>query len=145
MKRFLVTGCLVALVAAAGVTSASAAKYKDFGGPLKGNGTMSFSAFKSGHKYTKAGYFTIWQVPMKCGGGTTALGSFDTSSTVNVSSRRKFSYTFHFSTGGTAKVNGKFNRSGSKATGTFKASGVNFSTHSNCTTNGNRKWRAETY
>jgi hypothetical protein len=145
MKRTVVIACVVVIATAVLAMPASAlAAVKDFGGPVKGGGTITFSAQRSSGKYTKAGLFELKRVPMKCSGGVSTLGSFSTANSVNVSSR-KFSYTFHLSSG-TAKVSGTFNVAGDKATGTFSASGVNFgSGHTNCTTNGSRTWKAFTY
>ncbi|MGH2926432.1 MAG: hypothetical protein ACRDK1_10735 [Solirubrobacterales bacterium] len=145
MRRILTVGLVAALATALLAAIAYAATVKDFGGPVKGGGATTFSATKSGGDFTKAGLFSFVRVPLNCSGGSSTLGSFSTNNSVNVSSRRKFSYVFHFSSGGTATVTGKFNQAGDKATGTFKASGVNFSTRTNCTTNGERDWRAETW
>ncbi len=144
MKRMFAVAILAALATMV-VAAVAYAATKDFGGPVKGGGAMTFNATRSSGKYTKAGLFGFVRVPLKCSGGTSTLGSFNTSNSVNVSSRRKFSYTFHFSSGGSAKVEGKFNRAGNRANGTFRVSGVDFTTRTNCSTKGDRDWKAETY
>lgn len=147
MKRIVVTAGVVVLSSAVLAAVAYAATQKDFGGPIQGGGTMSFGALGSNGKYTKVGSIYINRIPLKCNEGTT-LGNLSTSSTfygVNVSSRRKFSYTMNFGGGQTVKLSGQFNAKGNKATGTVNASGLNFTSLTNCTTKGSRKWRAETY
>ncbi len=144
MRRIFVAAFLAAL-ATMFVAAVAYAATKDFGGPVKGGGAMTFSATRSSGKYTKAGLFEFVRVPLKCSGGASTLGSFNTGNSVNVSSQRKFSYTFHFNSGGTAKVQGRFNSAGDKANGTFRVTGVNFTTRTNCSTNGDRDWKAETY
>jgi hypothetical protein len=139
------TVAILAAMATMVVAAVAYAATKDFGGPVKGGGAMTFSATRSSGHYTKAGLFEFVRVPLKCNGGASTLGSFNTSNSVNVSSQRRFSYTFHFSSGGTAKVEGRFNSAGDKATGTFRVTGVNFTTRTNCSTNGDRDWKAETY
>jgi hypothetical protein len=143
MKRTLIVGA-VAVLAMGLAAAAYAATQKDFGGPIKGGGTMSLAGSKSGGKFTKAGEFVVNKIPLKCNQGNTR-GTFSTSNFTNVSSQRKFSYTMNLDPGETVKINGKFNSAGNKATGVVRVSGVNFTTHTNCTTNGARDWKTETY
>lgn len=144
MRRILVTACAVVLSAAALAAVAYAAT-KDFGGPIQGRGTMSFAGVRSGGKFTKAGEFLVNKIPLNCAQGGSTRGTFSTSNFVNVSSERRFGYTFNFGPGEIVRVTGRFNAAGDKASGTVNASGVDFPTRTNCTTNGARNWRAETW
>ena len=145
MKRILAIAAIASLTLGLVAAVAYAATQKDFGGPIKDGGTISFGAIRSSGKYTKAGEFVINKIPLKCTGGNTR-GTFSTGSFVNVSSQRKFSYTFNFGGSQVVKVNGQFNSTGTKATGTVRASGVNFSGgHTNCHTDGAKDWKAQTY
>ncbi len=144
MKRMLAIAAITALTMGLAAAVAYAATQKDFGGPIRGGGTMSFGAIRSHGKYTKAGEFVVNKIPLHCTGQNTR-GTFSTPNFVNVSSQRRFSYTFNFGSNQIVKVNGQFNSRGDKATGTVKVSGVDFPGSTNCTTNGARDWKAQTY
>jgi hypothetical protein len=89
----------------------------------------------------RAGLFELRSIPVTCDqGGTKAFVS--TTNVVNVS-QREFTYQFRLGPGENAQVGGKLNRRGDKATGVFRASGLDLDSDStNCTTNGPRYWTA---
>ena len=143
MKRIVVV-CCAALGLALFSSLAYAATVKDFKGSVDKGGSIAFSALRDHGKYTRAGYFELEHIPVKCDNGTTTRSHLSTSHIVNVTSRR-FSYTFNFgpTDPAKAKVTGHFNRKGNKATGTFTLSGATYnSTHQNCGTRGARDWTA---
>jgi opacity protein-like surface antigen len=140
MKRIIVCG--VALVVALCSSLAYAASVKDFKGSVDKGGSLTFSALRDHGKYTRAGLFELERIPLKCDGGTTTKGHFNTSNAVDVT-HRSFHYNFNFGADGTARIAGHFNRKGNKATGTFNVPSVDFAPpHTGCSTNGARDWTA---
>ena len=123
MKRIIVCG--VALVVALCSSLAYAASVKDFKGLVDKGGSLTFSALRDHGKYTRAGLFELKRIPLKCDGGTTTKGHFNTSKAVDVT-HRSFHYNFNFGADGTARIAGHFNRKGNKATGTFNVPSVDF-------------------
>ena len=75
MKRVIAITTVAALFAGLVTGVAYAATQKDFGGPIKDGGTISFGAIRSSGKYTKVGEFVINKIPLKCTGGTPAARS----------------------------------------------------------------------
>jgi hypothetical protein len=104
-------------------------------------GRIEFSALRDHGKYTRAGLFELKRIPVKCDEGNTRA-RVSTGNVVDVT-HREFTYKFNFPAGENARVSGKFNRKGNKATGVFRASGLDLDSDStNCTTNGARDWTA---
>jgi hypothetical protein len=141
MRRIVVVGCVAALLVALVATVAYAASVKEFSGGVDKGGRINFSALRDNGKYTRAGFFELTRIPVKCDQGNTRA-RVSTQNVVDVS-HREFTYKFNFGPGENARVSGKFNRKGNKATGVFRASGLDLDSDStDCTTNGARDWTA---
>jgi hypothetical protein len=142
MRRIAVVAGVVALAAGLLAAVAYAASVKEFAGGVDKGGRIEFSALRDNGKYTRAGLFDLQRIPVKCDEGNTRA-RVRTSNVVDVT-HREFTYKFNFgSPDEKARVSGKFNRKGNKATGVFRASGMDLDSDStNCTTNGPRDWTA---
>lgn len=141
MRRIVVVACVAALTAGLLAAVAYAASVKEFAGGVDKGGRINFSALRDHGKYTRAGVFELRKIPVKCDEGNTKA-RVSTQNAVDVT-HREFTYKFGFGPGENARVSGKFNRKGNKATGVFRASGLDLDSDStNCTTNGARDWTA---
>ena len=140
---------VAALAAPAGGTPtrdfAKAAITKDFTGHVVGGGSVSFSVlFQNGHP-TRAGYFSVRNVPLrvysKSARRACTPATFSTQNVVPVNTLRRFSYVFHFSSGNPANIRGQINRTGKTAHGT-----VSYGPRQTdgCSTGGPRDWNAST-
>jgi hypothetical protein len=141
MRRIVVFGCVAALAVALVATVAYAASLKTFAGGVDKGGRIQFKALRDHGKYTRAGLFDLDRIPVKCDQGNDKA-FLSTGNAVDVS-HREFTYKFQFGPGENARVSGKFNRKGNKATGIVRASGLDLAADAtDCTTNGARDWTA---
>jgi hypothetical protein len=141
---------VAALAAPAGGTTGGFAKAsvtKHFTGHVVGGGSVSFSVlFQNGHP-TRAGYFSVRNVPLRASSKSALAArractraTFSTQNVVPVNAQRRFSYVFHFSSGNPANIRGQIN------TGTTAHGTVSYGPRQTdgCSTGGPRNWNAST-
>ena len=138
MKRMIISGCFVAIVAGLVAPPASAG-VRHFHGTVTGGGAINFDVrFK--HRKPKSAANFFFNVHVHCSDGASGGRSFSYTG-VRPVIHRKFSYTFKSFR---ASFHGTIKRSGHKAFGTVRY-GPNYVTgHPGCTTGGPKSWTAST-